>query len=80
MKSQTVIFLVSMLSFFALHQCMHADVGERESMSKLYIPNCVPAQCGETFFKWNCWCCFHDITICYWIQKACDSSPRCPPV
>ncbi|EOA39452.1 hypothetical protein CARUB_v10012645mg [Capsella rubella] len=81
MKSQTVLFFIFMFSIFALHQCMEqVDVRGAESGSKLFIPNCVPAQCGETFFKWDCWCCFHRLNICFHHQKSCNSSPRCPPV
>ncbi|XP_019091662.1 PREDICTED: LOW QUALITY PROTEIN: EMBRYO SURROUNDING FACTOR 1.2-like [Camelina sativa] len=80
MKSPTVIFFIFMFSFFALQQCMHVDVRKIDSVSKLQISNCVPAKCGEGFFKRNCWCCFHDQTICYNTQKICESSLRCPPL
>ncbi|EOA36579.1 hypothetical protein CARUB_v10011759mg [Capsella rubella] len=85
MKSQTVLFFIFMFSFFVLHQCIQEvdDVrgGIESGRSKLTIPNCVPAQCGkEGFFKRNCWCCFRDLNICFFTQKACDSSPRCTPL
>ncbi|XP_019094386.1 PREDICTED: EMBRYO SURROUNDING FACTOR 1.2-like [Camelina sativa] len=81
MKSPTVIFFIFMFSFFALQQCMHVDVREIDNVSKLQIPNCVPAKCGEEgFFKHDCWCCFHNQNICFNTKNECISSPRCPPL
>ncbi|ESQ35777.1 hypothetical protein EUTSA_v10009817mg [Eutrema salsugineum] len=80
MKSQTAFVCIFMLSLFALYQCMQMDVRDIESSSKLFIPNCVPAQCGEGFFQRDCWCCMKNRKLCWKNQQDCDSSSRCPPI